>query len=143
MSGELIQKLMGREVLAPPFAVEAQHMIAYTESVGVQDSKYREIAFPGYVCTFVLPALWHWRQQIAEYKDLVKDPRYIVHGGQAYEFTDIDIKAGDKLTNKVRMENIFVKKNMLFLIYKVTTTNQKAELVLTSTITIIVRPGGF
>jgi hypothetical protein len=90
-----------------------------------------------------LPALWHWRQQIPEYKDLVKDPRYIVHGGQKYEFTDIEIKLGDVLNNIIRIDDIFVKKNMLFLIYKVITTNQNSQLVLTTTITIIVRPGGF
>jgi hypothetical protein len=50
MSQELIQKIIGREITSPPFKVEAQHMIAYTESVGVFDPKYREIAFPGYVC---------------------------------------------------------------------------------------------
>lgn len=143
MSEALIQKIMGRECTAPPFKVQAQHMIAYTESVGVLDPKYKEIAFPGYVATFVLPALWYWREQIPEYKQLVKDPRQILHGGQEYEFTDIDIKLGDLLTNKIRMENIFVKKNMLFLIYKIATTNQRNQLVLTSTITIIVRPGGF
>ena len=143
MSEEIIQKVVGREVVSPPFTVEAQHMIDYTESVGIFNPKYKEIAFPGYVCTFVLPSLWHWRQAVPEYKGLVKDPRYIVHGGQEYEFTGIEIKPGDILTSKTRMDKIFVKKNMLFLIYKVTTTNQKDQLVVTTTITIIVRPGGF
>ena len=143
MSEALIQKIISRECIAPPFKVQAQHMIAYTESVGVMDPKYKEIAFPGYVATFVLPALWYWREQIPEYKELVKDPRYILHGGQEYEFTDIDIKPGDLLTNKVRLENIFIKKDMLFLSYKIATTNQKNQLVLKTAITIIVRPGGF
>ena len=143
MSEELIQKIIGREAESPAFTVETQHMIDYAESVGVFDPYYREVAFPAYVATFVLPALWHWRQAVPEYKELVKDPRYIVHGGQKYEFTDVPIKPGDILNNTVIMENIFVKKNMLFLIYKVTTTNQNKQLVLTTTITIIVRPGGF
>ena len=143
MTEELIQKLIGKEVTGPPFKVEAQHMIDYAESVGVFDPRYREIAFPGYVCTFVLPALWHWRQKVAEYHELVKNPRYILHGGQEYEFTDVDIKPGETLTNLIRMDNIYIKKGMLFLIYKVQTTNQDNQLVLTSTITIIVRPGGF
>ncbi len=143
MSEELIQKIIGREANAPPFKVETQHMIDYAQSVGVTDPKYQEVAFPAYAATFVLPALWHWRQQVLEYKELVKDPRYIVHGGQEYAFTDIELKPGDILHNKIRMDKIFVKKNMLFLIYKVTTTNQNQELVLTTTITIIVRPGGF
>jgi hypothetical protein len=143
MSDDLIQALIGRECTVPPFKVEAKHMIAYAESVGASDPRYKEIAFPGYVATFVLPALWYWREQVPEYKELVKDPKKILHGGQEYDFTDIDIKPGDLLTNKIRMENIFIKKNMLFLIYKIATTNQKKQLVLTSTITIIVRPGGF
>ncbi|NVM53511.1 MAG: MaoC family dehydratase N-terminal domain-containing protein [Candidatus Helarchaeota archaeon] len=143
MSEELIQKLIGRECTSPPFTIDAQHMINYTESVGVLDPKYKEAAFPGYVCTFVLPSLWHWRKQVSEYKDLVKDPRYLVHGGQAYEFTDIEIKPGDVLTSKTRIEDIFIKKHMLFLVYKIITTNQNDILVLTTTITIIVRPGGF
>ncbi|HUX99880.1 MAG TPA: MaoC family dehydratase N-terminal domain-containing protein [Candidatus Deferrimicrobium sp.] len=143
MSQELIQKIIGREITSPPFKVEAQHMINYAESVGVFDPKYREVAFPGYVSTFVLPALWYWRQQIPEYKDLVKDPRYIVHGGQKYDFNDAVIKPGDILSNIIRIDDIFLKKNMLFLIYKVITTNQNGQLVLTTTITIIVRPGGF
>jgi hypothetical protein len=143
MSEALIEQLTGREVKAPPFTVERQHMLDYTESIGVSDPKYREIAFPGYAATFVLPALWHWRQAVPEYKDLVKNPRYIVHGGQEYEFTNIDIRSGDTLTSITRMDKIFVKKQMLFLIYKVTTTNQNGQLVLTTTITIIVRPGGF
>jgi len=143
MSEELIQAIIGRECTVPPFKVEVKHMTAYAESVGAFDPRYKEIAFPGYVATFVLPALWHWRQEVPEYKELVKDPRYIVHGGQEYEFNEIDIKPGDILTNKIRMENTFIKKNMLFLIYKILTTNQKKQLVLTSTITIIVRPGGF
>jgi len=143
MSEELIQTIIGRECIVPPFKVEAKHMIAYAESVGAFDPRYKTIAFPGYVATFILPALWHWRQVIPEYKELVKDPRYIVHGGQEYEFSDVDIKPGDLLTNKICMENIFIKKNMLFLIYKVETTNQRKQLVLITTITIIVRPGGF
>lgn len=143
MSEALIQQLIGREVTAPPFTVEQQHMINYTESIGASDPKYREVAFPAYAATFVLPALWHWRQAVSEYHNLVKNPRYIVHGGQEYNFTNIDIKPGDILTNVTRMDKIFVKKEMLFLIYKVTTTNDRGELVLTTTITIIVRPGGF
>ncbi len=143
MSEELFQKLIGREVNSAPFTVDAQHMIDYTESVGVIDPKYKEVAFPAYVATFVLPSLWDWRQKTPEYKELVKDPRYIVHGGQEYEFTDIDIKPGDILTSKTRLDNIFIKKDMLFLIYKVYTTNQNDKLVVTTTITIIVRPGGF
>lgn len=143
MSEELIQKLIGREVEAPPFKVEAQHMIDYAESIGVFNPKYKEIAFPAYVATLVLPALWHWRQKVPEYNDLVKDPRFIVHGGQAYEFTDVEIKPGDVLSSKTRMDEIYIKKNMLFLIYKITTTNQNNELVVTTTNTIIVRPGGF
>jgi hypothetical protein len=143
LSQELIQKIIGRETTAPSFKVEVQHMIDYAESVGAFDPKYREVAFSGYVSTFVLPALWHWRQQIPEYKELVKDPRYIVHGGQKYEFAEAEIKPGDILTNKIRIDEIYIKKNMLFLIYKVITTNQNGQLVLTTTITIIVRPGGF
>ena len=46
MSEELIQKIIGREVITPPFKVEAQHMIDYAESVGVSDTKYQEVAFP-------------------------------------------------------------------------------------------------
>ncbi|MHA1129693.1 MAG: FAS1-like dehydratase domain-containing protein [Candidatus Helarchaeota archaeon] len=143
MSEQLIQQLIGREAIAPPFTVNKQHMIDYTESIGVSDPKYREIAFPAYVATFVLPALWHWRQVVPEYKELVKDPRYIVHGGQKYEYGDVDIKPGDTLTSLTRMDEIYIKKNMLFLIYRIITTNQNKELVLTTTITIIVRPGGF
>ena len=143
MSEELIQKIVGCEVISPPFTVDAQHMINYTESVGVFDAQYKEIAFPAYAATFVLPSLWHWRQKVPEYKDLVKDPRYIVHGGQEYEFGDVEIKPGNILQSKTRMDKIFIKKNMLFLIYKVVTTNQNNQLVLTTTITIIVRSGGF
>ncbi len=143
MNNELVQKIIGREVTSPPFTVDRDHMIDYTESVGVFDPRYRDTAFPAYVATFVLPSLWYWRKQVPEYTDLVKDPRYIVHGGQEYEFTDVEIKPGDVLTSTTRMENIFVKKNMLFLVYKVTTMNQNNQHVLTTTITIIVRPGGF
>ena len=143
MSEELIQKIVGREVDSPPFTVDAQHMINYTESIGVFDAQYKKVAHPAYAATFVLPSLWYWRQKVPVYKELVKDPRYIVHGGQEYEFPDTEIKLGDVLTSKTRMENIFIKKNMLFLIYKVVTTNQNHQLVLTTTITIIVRSGGF
>ncbi len=143
MSEELVQKIIGREVDSPPFKIEAQNMINYTESVGVFDAKYKTVAFPAFAATFVLPSLWYWRQQISEYKDLVKDPRYIVHGGQEYQFTDVEIKPGDILYCKTRMDKIFIKKNMLFLIHKVITTNQNDKLVLTTTITIIVRAGGF
>ncbi|MHA1265632.1 MAG: FAS1-like dehydratase domain-containing protein [Candidatus Helarchaeota archaeon] len=140
---KLIQELIGQECEAPPFQVSAQHIAEYAECLGVTDQRYKETAFPAYAATFVLPALWHWREQIPKYYELVKNPRYIVHGGQEYVFTEVEIKPGDTLSSKVRMDDIFIKKNLLFLIYKVSTTNQHNQLVLTTTITIIVRPGGF
>ncbi|TFG04810.1 MAG: hypothetical protein EU536_03695 [Promethearchaeota archaeon] len=143
MSADLVQRLIGRECKAPPFKVDANHMREYATSLGVVDPKYAKVAFPAYAAAFVLPALWHWRKEISEYQELVKDPRYIVHGGQEYEFTDIEILSGDILTSTVQLADIFIKKNMLFLIYKIHTTNQNAQLLLTTTITVIVRPGGF
>lgn len=73
---------------------------------------------------------------------IIKDPSRLLHGGQRYEFLK-PVKPGDKLELQTEIKDIYVKSNMLFLVFNITVKNQNNEMVSKITTTFIIRPGGF
>jgi len=73
---------------------------------------------------------------------IIKDVSKLLHGGQRYEFFR-PVRPGDKLRLHVEVKDIYVKNNMLFLVYDVPVENQNGEMVSKVTTTFIIRPGGF
>lgn len=73
---------------------------------------------------------------------VIKDVSKLLHGGQRYEFF-APVKPGDKLELQVEIKDIYVKNNMLFLVFTIPVKNQNNEMVSKVTTTFIIRPGGF
>ena len=73
---------------------------------------------------------------------IIKDVSKLLHGGQRYEFFR-PVRPGDKLRLHVEVKDIYVKNNMLFLVYDVPVENQNGEMVSKVTTTFVIRPGGF
>ena len=73
---------------------------------------------------------------------IIKDFSRLLHGGQRYEFLK-PVKPGDKLELQVQIKEIYVKSNMLFLVFSIPVKNQNNELVSKLSTTFIVRPGDF
>lgn len=73
---------------------------------------------------------------------IIKDLSKLLHGGQRYEFL-APVKPGDKLELQTEIKEIYVKNNMLFLVFNITVKNQNDEMVSKITTTFIIRPGGF
>jgi acyl dehydratase len=73
---------------------------------------------------------------------IIKDISKLLHGGQRYEFL-APVKSGDKLELQVEIKDIYVKNNMLFLVFNIPVKNQNNEMVSRVTTTFIIRSGGF
>jgi len=73
---------------------------------------------------------------------IIKDISKLLHGGQRYELL-APVKPGDKLELQVEIKEIYVKDNMLFLVFNIPVKNQNNEMVSRVTTTFIIRPGGF
>lgn len=94
------------------------------------------IAFPSFAVVF---AVRPFSAAIAD-KDLAVNMLMLVHGEQELEFLDV-MRPGDVMTTTGRIENIFDKARMSFLVVSSESRNQRGDVVVKGTWTAVIRGG--
>ncbi|MHA1683731.1 MAG: FAS1-like dehydratase domain-containing protein [Promethearchaeota archaeon] len=126
--------------------VRKKNLIKFADSIGAKQAKYfgdDPIAHPAYVGTIVVKALFSLADVEVKGEKLITNALKVVHGGQDYEFTDIPVKDGDMLLTTGKLDEVYIKNEMLFMIAGCTTKNDRDEVVMKTKISAICRKGGF
>ncbi len=146
MSEDKYEKLKGYKFPPNTFEVTGDAIRAYAKStddlkpeyIDPDDSKI--IAPPSFLSVIFLPS-FYTAGALAE-EGIIKDLTKLLHGGQRYEYYE-PIRPGDILESQAEVVDIYVKNNMLFLIFDIPIKKQDGTLVGKVITTAIIRPGGF
>lgn len=152
LTPEILEKFQEVRIDPVKTKIRNKRLVKYAKAIGTTQEKYLDkedpVEHPSYVGTIVVKALLGLADVAIEGPDgeeikLILNPLYVVHAGQDYEFTDVHLKDGEKLLTNGKLDEVFIKDGMLFLVANCETTNENDEIVLKTRITAICRQGGF
>ncbi len=114
---------VGMELPEKTIQVEKGEITSFAEAIGNDDPRYREIAPPTFIVRLTMGLAEYYRWDFG---------RMGIHGGEEYEYF-CPIKAGDTITCKTRISEIYEKESkrgkMAFMILDSTLENQDIKLV--------------
>ncbi|MEX2724467.1 MAG: MaoC family dehydratase N-terminal domain-containing protein [Candidatus Freyarchaeota archaeon] len=146
MSEDKYKKFKGYKFAPITYKVTGDAIRAYAKATGDLKPEYTDpddskiIAPPSFLSVVFLPS-FYGAGKLAE-EGIIKDFTKLLHGGQRYEYYQ-PIRPGDVLSSQVEVIDIYVKNNMLFLIFDIPIKKQDDTLVGKVVTTAIIRPGGF
>jgi acyl dehydratase len=128
------------------YKVTGDAVRAYAKATGDLKPEYTNpddskiIAPPSFVSVIFLPAFYGAGKLAQE--GLIKDFSKLLHGGQKYEYYT-PIKPGDTIVSQVEIIDIYVKNDMLFMVFDIPIKKQDGTLAAKVLATAIIRSGGF
>lgn len=146
VSEDKYKKFKGYKFAPNTYKVTGDAIRAYAKATGDLKPEYTDpddskiIAPPSFLSVVFLPS-FYGAGKLAE-EGIIKDFTKLLHGGQRYEYYQ-PIRPGDVLSSQVEVIDIYVKNNMLFLIFDIPIKKQDDTLVGKVVTTAIIRPGGF
>lgn len=146
MSEDKYEKYKGYKFQPISYEVTGDAIRAYAKATGDLKPEYTDpddskiIAPPSFLSVIFLPS-FYGAGKLAE-EGIIKDFNKLLHGGQRYEYYE-PIRPGDVLESQVEVVDIYIKNNMLFLVFDIPVKRQDDTIVGKVICTAIIRPGGF
>jgi acyl dehydratase len=146
LSEDKYQKFIGYKFPPQKYEVTAEAIRAYARATGDLKPEYVDpddskiIAPPSFFSVIFLPSFYGAKILIDE--GVIKDMTKLLHGGQRYEYYE-PIRPGDIIESHPEVKQIYIKNNMLFLIFDIPLKRQDNKIVGKVVGTAIIRPGGF
>jgi len=146
VSEDKYEKFKGYKFPPNTYEVTGDAIRAYAKATGDLKPEYTDpddskiIAPPSFLSVVFLPSFYGAGKLVKE--GVIKDMTKLLHGGQRYEYY-APIRPGDVLESQVEVKDIYVKNNMLFLIFDIPIKKRDDTLVGRVVTTAIIRPGGF
>ncbi|NDJ54371.1 MAG: MaoC family dehydratase [Chloroflexi bacterium] len=124
----------------PPFQMQIERgkLREFTRAIGDDNPAFQgddPIIPPTFPTVFLF---WAGEGLEGALKALGVDIWNVLHGEQEYEYHGV-LRVGDVITGRSRVESITEKKGMTFILIVTEYHNQADDLILTETMTIIVR----
>ena len=156
----MLAKFKGMEIEPSIYRIRGKTMEEYAKAIGDTNPKYyatvgpdgkkdysKIVAHPNFAAYYTIPGLF----KLADLADengnkLIKNIGKLLHTGQMYDYTDCDELTADvgKVYTTGKIEDLYVKKGMLWITLKLRTTDEeKKRLFCKTTVTAAIRKGGF
>lgn len=128
------------------YKVTGDAIRAYAKATGDLKPEYTDpddskiIAPPSFLSVIFLPG-FHGAGKLVK-EGIIKDLSKLLHGGQKYEYYT-PIKPGDIIVSQVEVIDMYVKNDMLFMIFDIPIKKQDGTLAARVVTTVIIMSGGF
>ena len=143
-------ELIGMKVPGIPYKIEAERMIIFNESIGVKNlEEFKEPetgkirihpAFANVIMRYSKGSIRDFN--LKDGSPLIKVFGLLLHTSQEYEFVK-PVYAGDEVTTEMVIEEIYEKRNRLWIFFKYITRNQDDEIVLITRSSVAIGKGGY
>ena len=133
----LNRELIGKEYEATTFTVERERVVQFADAIGDDDQRYRSddpIAPPTFPTVVQIAS----GSQVVLDPDLGLDYTRVVHGEQEYA-SERPLRAGDRLTAKPRIADIYARGPNEFLVVETAYVDDTGATVCTGRSTLISR----
>jgi hypothetical protein len=133
----LNRELIGKEYESIAFEVDRERVVQFADAIGDPDPRYRAeepIAPPTFSTVMQIAT----GGQVVLDEELGLDYTRVVHGEQEYVI-ERPLRAGDSLTARPRIADIYAKGPNEFLVYEIEIRDSGGDLVVTGRSTLISR----
>jgi hypothetical protein len=134
----LNKELIGKEYGEVEFTVDRDRVVQFADAIGDPDPRYREGDHPIAPPTFPTVLQIQTGGQVVLDPELGLDYTRVVHGEQEYVYGRL-LRAGDQLTAKPHIADIYAMGPNEFLVVETTITDGRGTVVCTGRSTLISR----